>query len=226
MNVFIPCRSGSKRIPNKNTRSFYNFKNGLIEIKIKQLSRVKEVENIFISTDDKLIIKIVHDLDISNVIIDKRPAEYCQDTTRTDDLILYATTILPDDDILWTHVTSPFVTAYHYSKIIEEYRNIDNNKFDSLITVSQLKNFIWNQNGAYNYNRNVNKWPFTQDLEVLYEINNAAFVCNKEVYKENKDRIGNSPKFFIMDQIRSIDIDTMDQFLLAEKVLKSSPDLI
>ncbi len=117
-------------------------------------------------------------------------------------------------------MTSPFVTANHYSKIIKEYRNIDKNKFDSLITVSQLKNFIWNENGAYNYDRNVNKWPFTQDLEVLYEINNAAFVCNKEVYKENKDRIGNSPKFFIMDQIRSIDIDTMDQFLFSGENIK------
>ena len=50
---------------------------------------------------------------------------------------------MPEGHILWTHVTSPFIGPDVYDRIIETYfENIDHN--DSLMTVTKLQKFIWN----------------------------------------------------------------------------------
>ena len=43
-------------------------------------------------------------------------------------------------------------------------------------------------------------WPRTQDLEPLYEINHAIFLAKRSVYTEQKNRIGQKPLLYIMDE--------------------------
>ena len=66
INVFLPCRSGSQRVKNKNIRKFHRYKFGLIELKINQLLKVKEIDKIIMSTDDKKIIKFLQKLNKKN----------------------------------------------------------------------------------------------------------------------------------------------------------------
>ena len=56
INVYLPCRKGSKRVKTKNTKPFFKFKFGLFENKINQLLKVKSIAKIFVSTDDPKII--------------------------------------------------------------------------------------------------------------------------------------------------------------------------
>jgi N-acylneuraminate cytidylyltransferase len=60
------------------------------------------------------------------------------------------------------------------------------------------------------------KWPRTQDLEPLFEINHAVFLTSKKTYQIKKNRLGETPKLFIMDKISSFDIDWEEDFLIAE----------
>jgi hypothetical protein len=47
---------------------------------------------------------------------------------------------MPDGDILWTHVTSPFIDTDIYNQIIKTYlRNLD--QFDSLMTVTKIQKY-------------------------------------------------------------------------------------
>ena len=48
IKAFLPCRSGSQRIKNKNTRKFSKFKFGLFQLKVEQLIKVKELSEIII----------------------------------------------------------------------------------------------------------------------------------------------------------------------------------
>ena len=45
--------------------------------------------------------------------------------------------------ILWTHVTSPFISVSTFEKAIEQYFNAD--EYDSLMTVNKIQTFLWDK---------------------------------------------------------------------------------
>ena len=120
---------------------------------------------------------------------------------------------------MWTHVTSPFIGSDVYDRIIETYfENINHN--DSLMTVTKLQKFIWNDTSPINYNYNLEKWPRTQTLDPLWEVNSGAFITTKKIYRERMDRIGARPYLFQLNQALAFDIDWLPDFKMAEVFYK------
>ena len=178
IKAFVPCRSGSQRVKNKNIRKFYKYKFGLIELKIIQLLKVKEIDQITLSTDDKKIIKYLQKLNKKKIKIDIRPKKLASRKTKTDDLIRYASKLFnKNDHILWTHVTSPFFDEKNYRDAIRKY-NKNINKYDTLVGSNVIQDFIFNQNKPVNYNYKKTYWPNTQTLKKLYKINNTEFITS------------------------------------------------
>ena len=70
IDVFLPCRSSSQRVKNKNIKKFSNKKFGLFELKILQLILVKNIRNIIVSTNDKKIIRYIKLKNFKKVILD------------------------------------------------------------------------------------------------------------------------------------------------------------
>ena len=64
-------------------------------------------------------------------------------------------------------------------------------------------------------------WPRTQDLEPLYEINHTMFLAKREIYIKQKNRIGQNPLLYVMDEFHSKDIDWEEDFIIAEIMYKS-----
>ena len=219
VTCFLPCRKGSKRIPNKNIKPFANYHNGLIQIKLNQLINSKKIDNIVLSTNDKFIISYAEKINSKKIKIIRRSDDLCTDQTSTDELIDYAFNLIGEGHIIWTHVTSPFINASHYDKIIGTYfENLDNG-FDSLMTANPIKSFLW-QKRPINYDRNKEKWPRTQTLQPVYEINSAAFMVSYEIFKKFNDRIGNNPYIFEINKLIGHDIDWPEDFIIAEEFLK------
>ena len=93
--------------------------------------------------------------------------------------------------------------------------------FDSLMAVTAMQSFIWDNSGPINYDINEEKWPRTQTLNELYEVNSSAFIASDEVYKKMHNRIGKSPYLFQLDKIEGFDIDWEDDFIIAESLISS-----
>lgn len=222
MTVFLPCRAGSERIPNKNTKTFAGVKGGLLVLKLKTLISIETIETIVISTNDKLVIDIANSLESKKISIDKRPEHLATSLTSTDDLINYVPTIIEDKDILWTHVTSPFISTETFEKAIELYLN--NNDYDSLMSVNKIQTFLWDSKKPINYNRNQEKWPRTQTLPELYEVNSGFFINTRDNYLKHQDRIGKNPYLFVTEGYQSIDIDWPEDFHLAEMIFNSKKE--
>ena len=219
--VFLPCRKGSERVVNKNTKKFANIKNGLISIKLKQLLAVEEISEIFLSTNDEKIINYAASIDDPRIIIDKRSEELCNSLTSTDDLINYASSKL-DGTIIWTHVTSPFVSSSVYAEAIKLYlAKVVKGDYDSLVTTNKVQKFLWDDNGPINYNREIEKWPRTQTLPVLHELNSGIFIADSSIYKHNSDRIGAKPYLMSIDENIAFDIDWEHDWTLAEQIYMS-----
>lgn len=221
VNVFLPCRKGSERVPKKNIKPFAQFQHGLIEIKLKQLITAQHIHQIYLSTNDEEILDYAASLNDSKIVLHKRTEELSSSQTSTDQLVAHALDLIQQGEILWTHVTSPFLTASIYDQIIETYLKEKQNGYDSLMTTNLIHGFLWNQNGPINYDRQQEKWPRTQTLEPIHEINSAIFLANAKTYKSLDDRIGNNPFLYPLDKIQGFDIDWEDDFQIAQAILKS-----
>lgn len=219
---FLPTRKGSERVKSKNTRPFAGIEGGLVENKIKQLLATKHIDEILFSSNDEMCIAIAEKYaSDSRLRIIPRPNELCLSTTNLQNLICYVPTITNADHILWGHVTTPLVEAKVYDTAIEQYLSKITKGYDSLVSVKELKNFLLNQEGKLVNNTTDIPWPRTQDLEPLYEINHAIFLAKRSVYTEQKNRIGQKPLLYIMDEIHSKDIDWEEDFKIAEIMYKT-----
>lgn len=218
ITAFLPCRKGSQRISDKNIKDFADIKGGLLTIKLDQLKKCNLINSIVVSSNDERVLEIASkDLD-SRVVIDERPDYLGSSTTTTDELIKYVPSIIDDEHILWTHVTSPFITEHDYQKIIDAYFLNIKNGYDSLMTAHKLQGFIWNEEKPISYSRDELKWPMTQTITPLYEIDSGAFLSSISNYKDYSDRIGQKPFVYIQEKMKSLDIDWPDDFRLAEAI--------
>lgn len=153
ITVFLPCRAGSQRIPQKNTKKFAQIEGGLLAIKLEQLLKVPEVSKIVLSTNDYEVIRVAKTIS-EEIVIDIRPENLASSETSTDELIQYVPNIIQTEHILWTHVTSPFLNENFYSQIIEKYLSeLKLGNFDSLMTVNKIQTFLWTHEGSFNYDR-------------------------------------------------------------------------
>lgn len=221
INVFLPCRKGSERVPKKNIKPFVQFNNGLIEIKLKQLLKAKRIDQIFLSTNDDEILDYAESLHEPKIILYKRDESLSSSQTSTDQLVAHALELIENGEILWTHVTSPFLTTESYDQIIEKYLEIKKHGYDSLMTTNLIHGFLWNENEPINYERTKEKWPRTQTLDPVHEINSAVFLANADIYRTLDDRIGQNPYLFPLDKIQGFDIDWEDDFKIAQAIVQS-----
>jgi CMP-N-acetylneuraminic acid synthetase len=224
ITAFLPCRKGSQRIPNKNLRPFAQYEFGLLQIKIAQLAQCYLIKEIIVSTNDENVKAVVSNFknafDGINIIIDDRPDYLGTSDTSTDEVISYVGDKFEFEHLLWTHVTSPFVDTEDYVKCIEHYFSALERGHDSLMTVQTIKGFIWNETQPINYDKLSEKWPRTQTLSPLFEVDSAAFIAPKAVYKTHNDRIGLKPFLLDLEKEVNIDIDWPQQFNLAECIFK------
>ena len=215
VKAFLPMRKGSERVISKNTRDFAGVKGGLAFIKLSQLINVPEITTIIVSTDDEKVKEIAKSFVSSKIVIDDRPVQLATSSTSTDDLIEYVPSLISEGPVLWTHVTSPFIGTNDYSQAIQIYfENLHKN--DSLMSVTQIQKFIWDDFGPINYDLSKEKWPRTQTLTPLYDINSGIFLTDVEVYKSQHNRIGINPFLLKQDTKVALDIDWEDDFYLAE----------
>jgi CMP-N-acetylneuraminic acid synthetase len=222
MIAFLPCRAGSQRVPHKNTRPFANVTDGLLGVKLRQLLACPQIDQVLLSTNDELVINIAESFSGNDKLkLDRRPDHLCSSSTSTDEVIEYAGTIVPEGDLLWTHVTSPLVDEMLYTKMIDSYREgLASGIYDSLMAVTGLRTFLWQDKGPINYDRKVEKWPRTQTLPPLYAVNSAAFLMDVSLVRAKADRIGERPILFELDEVTAFDVDWEEQFHVAEQLYK------
>jgi len=191
----------------------------LVEVKLGQLLGCGKIHSVVLSTNDEEIIDFAQSLEAPRLTIHRRAEYLASDTTSTDALVSHARELISTGHILWTHVTSPFVGSALYDEIVDAYRRSLTWGYDSLMTTTRQHSFLWTEDGPINYDRRVEKWPHTQTLTTVYEVNSAAFLAPVEVYSCHDDRIGERPLLYEIDRYTALDIDWEEDFVIAEQLL-------
>jgi len=225
LSIVLPIREGSQRTKNKNIKPFTEDGKSLTELKVTELLKIKNVDEIVVTSNYVEAIEQIKKIAKNNpkLKIDIRPDHLCKSTTIVKDLIDYMPTVCSGEHIMWLHVTSPFVNAEDYKDAIEKYFQALEDGCDSIMSVTEHKQFLWSdtKKRIINTDDTVNKWPNTQDLEPLYEINHAFYINSRENYLKTSDRIGDNPYLYILEGEKTIDIDWEKDFIFAQKVYKA-----
>lgn len=182
VTAIIPCRLGSQRVVNKNTRPFAGFNHGLLELKLQQLAAATAIDEIVVSTNDPVVaayIESVRSTLDKLLILDRRPDEYAADDS-LQGLIGYLSKTVDTDIIAWTHVTSPLFDAPLYDAALYAYTQaLEYQSADSLMSVDVAQTFALRSGAWISHDSTVKRWPRTQDLEKIFLVNSALFVIAK-----------------------------------------------
>ena len=208
--AFIPIRSGSKGIKDKNIKEF----NGkpLCYWTIRSSSESKSIDEVYVSTDSKKIIDIVESFQLPKVKTFLRSKKTSLDTSSTESAMLEFIEKMNFDEesiFILIQATSPFTKAEDIDGAIKKI-----SKGSSVLSVCNFNRFVWDKNGPINYdflNRNRR-----QDQNGFYIENGAFYVSYIGDIVKKKSRISGKIKFQIMPEETSIEIDTKLDWQLAE----------
>jgi len=211
IKALIPVRSGSVRVKNKNIRPFAD--SNLLEIKIKQMLSIKNLDGIIVNSNDDEMLDIAKSLGVETV---KRQEYYASNEVSPNDLYVNIAENFNADIMVFANVTNPLLNNQTIIDCIELYKTLDNQ--DSVNTVNFVKEFLWLDGKAINYNPD--KKPRSQDLPDIVSINHAVNVIEKNLMIERRDIFDYKPHLKIIDKIESIDIDDELDFEFAEFMYK------
>ena len=231
--ALIAARGGSKRLPRKNVLNLAG--KPLIAWSIEAGLRSKYVDRVIVSTDDEEIAEIskYYGADVPFM----RPMELSRDTTSSMDVILHSIRTLEKNGdryeyLLLLQPTSPLRTEHH---IDEAVKFLAEKAADGVIGVTEIEHPIeWTNKLPENLSMDgfipeENQGKPYQDFPQRYRINGAIYL-----YKVSAIMMGDGVFLkegayaYKMDQMDSIDIDTQDDFLIAEALMahsqKSKPE--
>lgn len=206
----IPARKGSKGIPNKNTRIF--FDKPLISYSIDYaLSVCKQKDIVCVTSNDKRVQEITEKYD--DVEFLKRPESLANDNSSMESVLHHVIKCYEEKEILFNSIillqpTSPLRKVSDFSKIKNKFKNT----IDMVVSVKKAKEnpyyllYEEDKNGFLNKSKN-SRITRRQDAPTVYCLNGSFFMINTTSLK-NKSMADFSKILKVeMPSNRSIDLD-------------------
>ena len=211
----IPARGGSKRIPHKNIKPLCG--KPLIEYTINAAIN-SDLDAVLVSTDDPDILLFCESLGI-NVI--ERPVDYGSDDAPTILALQHAIGGLEDtfDAVITLQPTSPFRQSKHINAALKLFTN---EPCDSLVSVQKIPhNFCFEKTMNINNERVIldDNLKRSQDTSVRYARNGAGiYISNISLIMQGRI-LGDNILPFEMNKIESLDIDDLEDWVIAEALM-------
>jgi len=220
--VLICARGGSKGLPGKNIKQLNGIP--LIGWSIKIAKQIDRISRIIVSTDSEEIAKVA--LKYGAEVPFMRPKELAQDDSPEWLVWKHAIKHVESygnediDAIIVLPVTAPLRSVKDVNSCIDLF---EESEVDSVITVSEASrspyfNMIVNNDSGYAslVISPENQITRRQDAPEVFDMTTVAYVVNTNVVKQSNSIFEGKVKSIIIPQERSIDIDTLLDFKIAE----------
>ena len=216
ITAVIPVRKGSQRVKDKNLRPFAGTT--LLDNKIQMLLKVPEIDEIVVNTNSEAAIELVElDYQGTKVRAQRREEFYASSQCSGSEFFKHLGEVTDTDLFIYTPCTSPFVKPETVSLCIKTYlKNLKENDYDCVSTVSSVKEFLWLDGEAMNYDPQ--NAPNSQNLPDVVALNFGTTIISRENLIKYHNIIGKKPDFVITSDIEAIDIDTPLDFYIAEQM--------
>lgn len=220
----IPARGGSKGIPDKNLKPFCG--SSLVRRATLQALECGDTDDIiFVSTDSHEIREEAEKCGVKIPFL--RPADLASDTASTYSVILHVLQEFRErgeifDRVVLLQPTSPFRTTQD----IKEAVKIWTKDIDMVVSVTESKAnpyftlFEADKDGFLHISKGDGKYIRRQDAPKTWEYNGAVYVMS--VSSLLKGPISEFKKIlpYAMPGSRSIDLDTPEDWIIAETIFK------
>ncbi|MEM7364096.1 MAG: acylneuraminate cytidylyltransferase family protein [Pseudomonadota bacterium] len=207
--ALLPIKGHSARVPGKNFRAMAG--KPLYRWMLDTLLELPEIDRVVINTDvPEEIRKQVPPT--KRLLIRERTSALCGDEVSMNRIIEDDIEAVPAQRYVMTHATNPLLSVETIRSAVTQLRETD---CDSVFGVNRFQSrFYDDQLSPVNHDPD-NLIP-TQDLPPWYEENSCIYVFTKESFVASGSRIGLRPTVIETPKLESLDIDTPEDWILAE----------
>lgn len=214
--AIIPARGGSKGVPRKNLRPFMG--EPLVVHSIRHALSSSRVGRVVVSTDDP---EIAQAAAAAGAEVCSRPAAISGDAAPSEPALLHAVeAVYPDARtrprlVVFLQATSPIRDPGDIDAAVAE---LDRTRADSLLSVCPSHDFHWTlrDGHALPLNYDPAARPRRQDLPPQFRENGSLYVMKTAGLMEHRCRLFGRVALYVMDQVRSFQIDTLEDFHICE----------
>lgn len=222
MNLaIIPARLGSKRLPKKNIKKFYN--KPIISYSIEAAKKTKLFDKIIVSTESMKLKKISEHYGAQVPFL--RPKKIADDKSHFNEAIIYTIEELKKlkqyyKNICCIYPTSPLI----------DYKDISNGfkilKSSKSYVFSACKYISSPQRSFYFKNKNLkplmpgNYSKRSQDLKDVYHDAGQFYWGSQKTWLNEKIIFNKKSKIVEIDYLNYMDINYLEDFNLAKKLYK------
>lgn len=206
--AFVPIKLNNERLPGKNVMRFTNGE-PLISYILNTLKKVAEIDEIYVYCSSESIIQYIPE-DIQFL---KRDDYLDLSSTPFINVVTSFAQLVDADTYVLAHATAPFISGLTISRCINAV-NVDG--YDSAFSVLEMQEFLWKNGKPVNYS--LDNIPRTQDLDKIMLETCGLYVFTKHLISDNMRRIGTNPFLMPISKIESCDINTPEDFLIADAI--------
>jgi len=224
----ITARGGSKRLPTKNVLDFAG--KPLIGWTIEAALKSRYIDELIVSTEDVEIAEISKDYGANVPFM--RPKELSSDNVHPAEAVIHAVNYFLDEEekefeyVVMLQPTSPLRNKDDIDKAIEF---LSSKKADAVVSVCEADHSpLWYNTLPENLSmkkflRDDLKGKMSQGLPTYYRVNGAIYISKvKKLLKEKTFFLNDNIFAFLMDVKKSVDIDSLIDFKLAEILMQAN----
>ena len=215
----VPARGGSKGIPGKNLKAMAG--RSLLHRTIDQALAAHTIDDVVVTSDEAEILR--HASEVAGVRTIERPRELAADDTAMWPVVVHALeNSSPCDVVVLLQPTSPLRLPTDIDSAVTMLVERKANSVMSVCEVSTSPYWMFTIGSGDKLQRILPKQPATtrQELPPCSEINGALYVVTTDWFRQSQVFVDDETLAFVMPRERSVDIDTPEDFALAERLLR------
>lgn len=218
--AIIPARGGSKGVPRKNLRALCG--RPLVVHSIEHALKARGVNRTVVSTDDEEIARVSRE---AGAEVIERPANLAGDKATSESALLHALGVVEARDgyvpttVVFLQATSPVRDA---DDVDAALGTLISQRADSLVSVCRSHDFLWTRRGKTGVPTNYkpSKRPRRQDMAPQFRENGSIYIMKAAGLRKHRCRLFGRIALYEMDQARSFQVDTEEDFALIEAMMQ------
>ncbi|MEK6927919.1 MAG: 6-hydroxymethylpterin diphosphokinase MptE-like protein [Nanoarchaeota archaeon] len=210
--AFVPAKGTSTRVPSKNIRKLGN-KPLFLHI-LDTLIKCDTIDEVYLDSESEEVFNLAKDRKVKFL---KRDISLANNQTDGNQLLLNEASKVDGDIYVQALPTAPFLSEKSINKAI--FNLIISKENDSVFTVTRNKLYLWNNDGKP-ANYDPLHIPNSVNLNETIIETMGFYAIKKEALMIRKSRIGQKPLLWDIPHIEATDIDTIEDFEFAERLIQ------
>lgn len=203
--AIMPIKLNNERLPGKNIKLLGG--KPLICYELNSLLQVQKIDDIYVYCSSEEICSYLPE----KIKFLRRSCELDLPKSNFTQIFEAFSEMIDADIYVYAHATAPYVTVNTIEECIDA---VVSHGYDSAFCAVKIQDFLWSDGKPLNFD--AADIPRSQDLKPIYRETSGVYVFKKDVFVNYRRRIGINPYIKEVTFKEAIDINTIEDFQMAE----------